>query len=679
MSNAVHAVSALDEAIKEYLLFRGFTHTLRAFEGEVRNDRDRGLKVDKIVNQLFTYVASSDLNGLCDFWDHLRRRFFSRLEKSFTASVRKLDLCVKRYYVVHAVQNGKQDRVNEFFDRMTHELRAYPEWRDWFILPFVKNPETHPTFETFFTRAWLETFTLSLHNFLNTVFHNLPLPTLLSFHDDQIRLRMMTEEVESLRASVWQDHNRKTVRGSGGAQGADDGGGVGTPGVASTTVLAGSGGVLPPPYDPYPAPPPPPPPADTSDGAADAMDATLGTSGVATAQDVDGSTATPSDSAQEANDAPTDTEDSAGDAPSSTDGGPNEDAEGADAGTSVSEVLPAGDPAEPQKVFMVLNQERYGEHTAPITRCSVSAQGTYVATADVAGILKIWCISPVLKTTKTLALGTRLTALAWDPDSDSSLFLGYADGGVERVDVDTDRTVDGRVPASHPRVVALACKGSVLACGVASEGGEGTPASGLLHLLNATTLQVQASLSAHQFKSAVASSFHFNHNTTLLVVGCEDGMVQIFDVRSNTFIMRWQAHKARICSVKFSQDETTVFSSSADGTIMRWNAHHLGTPVSQSPEAPVVLDVAADFARASEFAFDTEDDYVLRNCSTAADGEACIFQLRHRQVDAHVGPVLRLRGHDAAVTCLDWCTTTNTCFTGSTDNTVCVYTLFRVT
>lgn len=42
------------------------------------------------------------------------------------AHTRKLDLCVKRYYVVHAVQNGKQDRVNEFFDRMTQELRAYP-------------------------------------------------------------------------------------------------------------------------------------------------------------------------------------------------------------------------------------------------------------------------------------------------------------------------------------------------------------------------------------------------------------------------------------------------------------------------------------------------------------------------------------------------------------------------
>lgn len=113
------------------------------------------------------------------------------------------------------------------------------EWRDWFILPFVKNPETHPTFETFFTRAWLETFTLSLHNFLNTVFHNLPLPTLLSFDDDQIRLRMMGEEVESLRASVWQDHNRKAARGGGTAAAH----GVGT------TTMAARGAALPPPYD----------------------------------------------------------------------------------------------------------------------------------------------------------------------------------------------------------------------------------------------------------------------------------------------------------------------------------------------------------------------------------------------------------------------------------------------
>lgn len=36
------AVGALDEAIREYLLYRGFTQTLKFFEIERRDDRDKG-------------------------------------------------------------------------------------------------------------------------------------------------------------------------------------------------------------------------------------------------------------------------------------------------------------------------------------------------------------------------------------------------------------------------------------------------------------------------------------------------------------------------------------------------------------------------------------------------------------------------------------------------------------
>lgn len=39
------AVGALDEAIKEYLLFRGYTSTLKTFEQERKEDKDKGLRV----------------------------------------------------------------------------------------------------------------------------------------------------------------------------------------------------------------------------------------------------------------------------------------------------------------------------------------------------------------------------------------------------------------------------------------------------------------------------------------------------------------------------------------------------------------------------------------------------------------------------------------------------------
>ena len=40
----------------------------------------------------------------------------------------------------------------EFFERMTPELHLQNEFRDWFALPFVVNPESHPTFSAYFGR-----------------------------------------------------------------------------------------------------------------------------------------------------------------------------------------------------------------------------------------------------------------------------------------------------------------------------------------------------------------------------------------------------------------------------------------------------------------------------------------------------------------------------------------------
>ena len=39
-------------------------------------------------------------------------------------------------------------------------------------LRYIRNPAGDPNFEVFFTKPWLETFTVSLHNFLTTIFQS---------------------------------------------------------------------------------------------------------------------------------------------------------------------------------------------------------------------------------------------------------------------------------------------------------------------------------------------------------------------------------------------------------------------------------------------------------------------------------------------------------------------------
>jgi len=609
MSNAVHAVPELDDAIKEYLLFRGFTNTLRAFDAERRADGDRSLRVDKIADHLFTLVEKYEVDALLEFWDQLNWRFFSRLEKPFTSSVRKLEICLKRYYVINAIQTGRPDKVAEFFDKIASEVQAFPEWRDWFALPFIKNPELQPLFETYFTRAWLDTFTLSLHNFLSTMFHNLPLPTLLSFDEEQIKLRAMVDEIEGLRAAAWQDSGAGFHRGDGevraGVADASQGGPI-DPDASSQ----------PPPYTMASLPRPRQQAA--REGSAQPRVFTMsgtevGATEVAAAAATTGGGGSSSGATNPIFD---DTDTSGlkleGDGGLVGAAGDADDAAGdaSDSAAYIVQGTPNMQPNPSSDVFVVLNQECYSAHDAAILQCVASHSGVYIASVDADSVLKVWCTSPLIKTMLTragAALPGRVTTLAWDSRSGTVLYIGFANGEILGFDVETQaETGRAKIPESHPRVVALASQGELVVCGLAS--GFERP-TGMLMLLHSRTLKTKAQLSV-QSKTSVPCSFNFNHNTTLLVAGCEDGMVQIFDVRSDKFIMGWQAHKHRICGTKFSQDETTVFSSSSDGRLMRWNAHHLGAPISQSPADPVMLDYVATYPHASGFSFDAEDEYV---------------------------------------------------------------------
>lgn len=73
-------IQLVDELVREYLLFRGFTSTVKAFDNDLKSDKDKGFRVDKIVEQIVHYINISDLNGLKEYWTHLDSLIFSKLE-----------------------------------------------------------------------------------------------------------------------------------------------------------------------------------------------------------------------------------------------------------------------------------------------------------------------------------------------------------------------------------------------------------------------------------------------------------------------------------------------------------------------------------------------------------------------------------------------------------------------
>uniref|UniRef100_A0A8C4ENG2 WD repeat-containing protein 91 n=1 Tax=Dicentrarchus labrax TaxID=13489 RepID=A0A8C4ENG2_DICLA len=190
------AVERTDEHVREYLVYRGFTSTLKHLDSEVKADKEKGFRVDKIIDQLQQFVQSFDLFGLKEYWLYLDRRLFCRLEDVYRSTVNKLRTSLYRYYIINTIQKGNLEKTQEFFQKQALELQGQAEWRDWFILPFIPAPEQNPAFSPYFSRQWADTFLVSLHNFLSVLFQCMHI---LHFDAEVQKTTSVTEENEQLR------------------------------------------------------------------------------------------------------------------------------------------------------------------------------------------------------------------------------------------------------------------------------------------------------------------------------------------------------------------------------------------------------------------------------------------------------------------------------------------------
>ena len=57
---------------------------------------------------------------------------FNYVFQVYTSSIKKLEISLFKYYVVNAIQNNKQDKVHEFFEKFAPDLQHQVEWKDWF-------------------------------------------------------------------------------------------------------------------------------------------------------------------------------------------------------------------------------------------------------------------------------------------------------------------------------------------------------------------------------------------------------------------------------------------------------------------------------------------------------------------------------------------------------------------
>uniref|UniRef100_A0A8C7ZR76 WD repeat-containing protein 91 n=1 Tax=Oryzias sinensis TaxID=183150 RepID=A0A8C7ZR76_9TELE len=628
------AVERTDEHVREYLIYRGFTNTLKHLDHEIKADKEKGFRVDKMIEQLQQFVQSFDLFSLKEYWLYLDRRLFCRLEDVYKSTVNKLRTSLYRYYVINTIQRGNLEKTQEFFQKQALELQGQPEWRDWFMLPFLPAPEQNPAFSPYFSRQWADTFLVSLHNFLSVLFQCVHI---LHFDAEVQRMTSLTEENEQLQQQLFamQTESRDQKDGEGVTlhklppyvQNMDRLGDTELDLVSSQRAVSTTT---------------PPsrnffstflPQGRRTSGKTPQM-----TSGSLPSHP-SGARKEPSASQVKADGGFMETLSQTATDSEKLMSTPERRGEMEDVEPPAETPFkaPEGGGLSVEQAFIKLSQEEYGEHHSSIMHCRVDCSGRRVASLDVDGVIKVWSFNPVMQTKATIMSKSPLLSLEWATKPDRLLLLGTGVGTVRLYDTDAKKNLyEMNIDETHPRILSLACSpsGSSFVCSAAALGRSGSvesaaplpaPVSGQLLLWDTKTVKQQLQFSLEPDPVAINCTA-FNHNGNLLVTGAADGVIRLFDMQRLESAMSWRAHDGEVYSVEFSYDENTVFSIGEDGKFVQWNIHRCGVKQSeqvlpQDATGPFVLSGYSGYKqvqvpRGRLFAFDSEGQHVLTCSST---------------------------------------------------------------
>ncbi|KAI7751102.1 hypothetical protein M8C21_020507, partial [Ambrosia artemisiifolia] len=157
-----------EELVREFLFFRGFTSTLQSFDKELSTDIGKSFHKDKIFDLIFSvYIPKFQPDNLLSLLTFFKQ-CFSVSETQFIATLSKLEISVLRYYIVHCVKNGRNDKV--YGDDL---MKKDQDWMIWFGIGYIKKPDLDPLFRVYFSKEWFDGLNLSVRNFLkkHTVNH----------------------------------------------------------------------------------------------------------------------------------------------------------------------------------------------------------------------------------------------------------------------------------------------------------------------------------------------------------------------------------------------------------------------------------------------------------------------------------------------------------------------------
>eukprot|EP00494_Astrolonche_serrata_P031632 UN31901 len=208
-----------------------------------------------------------------------------------------------------------------------------------------------------------------------------------------------------------------------------------------------------------------------------------------------------------------------------------------------------------------------------ITNCVVSEKGSRLAfavekkkTYNTSYSVEVWELSEIPANLKIFPVGKSPVQCLTFGKTSSQLFI--CTDKITLWDVDTGRTKFSVVGVKDfPRMKVITCSNSIFALSSAKKQ-PGNDAKGMLSIWHLNGLM---SVKSQQPLPVEINSIEFNHNNKLLICGCDDGTIRIYDVRQLTRLDKWKAHDTRILSMHLNNVSNSVVSISSDWKVRHWN------------------------------------------------------------------------------------------------------------
>uniref|UniRef100_A0A8R7P380 Anaphase-promoting complex subunit 4 WD40 domain-containing protein n=1 Tax=Triticum urartu TaxID=4572 RepID=A0A8R7P380_TRIUA len=532
-------VQYAEELVREFLVFRGFTNTLQAYEAELSTEIGRNFEVDKILDLVFSvYIPKYQLDRLLSIFSFLKQCFTSPADTVLYTALLKLEQSVLRYYVVNALKSGRQEKVIEFFSvGGSYLMQKREDWIAWFAIPYIKNPSLDPQFRMYFSKEWSDTLVLSFRNFLSGIFNGTRIPALMKISTEKNMIKCLKSDIKQLNNKLSElqallevkevelsllrrnDHsinsghkNLLKITTAGSSVGGQAFSGVYEESSTSSTTVQGVN-------------------SQTLSSAKSRAEKLCDSSRMSNAEN--------------------------------------------------EQILVTEEDFPEVKVDF---QETFLGHNSSISSCRFSASGSNIASSSTDGTVRIWTYDSSTPSSKnaTIYCGAEVSALSWECRSDRLLLIGTANGGIKAWNADAKRVVcDLSTSKDFPSVLDLKCSpvDPVFVSAAASRRHGSTifdrTGFASLTVWHMKTWKPLTVLPLGEDPPAI-TSLCFNHNGKILAASATDGMIHMFDMSAGLQITGWPAHDSPVSSVLFGPAETSIFSLGSDGKIFEWSLHNQG-------------------------------------------------------------------------------------------------------